>query len=117
MGSYTSTKKGEDEKVKFLALTSGKGGGTADSMALGKFIAENYEEDEDRVFKLPEGVRIIEGGKVFGRFDLAVIYEAPNDKVAMDFLKEFSPYSKIERFLLTPCSWCERTIASQTKEE
>ena len=103
--------------MKFLALVSSKGGGTATYMAMSEFMAENYEKDEDRVFRLPEGVRIIDGGKVFGRFGLAVIYEAPNEKVAWDFLGEFSPYWKIERFLLTPCSWCERTKASQTKKE
>jgi hypothetical protein len=101
--------------VKFLALVSKLGGDTATYMALSKYIADNYEKDEDKVFKLPKGVRIIDGGKVFGRFGLAIIYEAPNEAVAWDFLGEFTPYWKIERFLLTSCNWCERTKSFQIK--
>ena len=100
--------------MKFLALISDKGG-AVDSMAFNKFMAE-YQV-KDRVFKLPKGVRIIEGGKVFGPYLLAIIYEAPNDNVAWNFLREFLPYWKIERFLLTPCGMIEKTKASQTKEE
>jgi hypothetical protein len=100
--------------VKFLALISDKGG-AVDHKASREFFAE-YQVKE-KTFKRPKGVRILEGGKVFGPYTLAIIYEAPNDKVAWDFLREFMPYWKIERFLLTPCGWCERTKASQTKEE
>ena len=101
-------------KVKFLALITDRGG-AEDNKALLEFFAE-YQVKE-RTFKLPKGVRILEGGKVFGPYTLAMIYEAPNPNVAWDFLREFIPYWKIERFLLTECRWCERTKASQTKEE
>ncbi len=100
--------------MKFLALIS-KRGGVETSKALSKFFT-GYQVKE-KTFRRPEGVKIIEGGKVFGPYTLAIMYEAPNDSVAWDFLREFEPYWKIERFLLTTCGWCERTKASQTKEE
>ncbi len=100
--------------MKFLALMSRKDG-AVDLEAFREFSA-GYQV-KDKTFKRPKGVRIIEGGRVSGPYIIFIIYEAPNEKASREFLRELEPYRKIERFLLTPCGWCERTKASQTKEE
>ena len=114
MGSYTNTKRGEDEKVKFLALMSHKDG-AVDLEAFKEFSA-GYQV-KDKTFKRPKGVRIIEGGRVSGPYIIFIIYEAPNEKASRDFLRELEPYRKIERFAISPCGWCDRTKASQKVAE
>ena len=72
---------------------------------------------EEWIFPLPEGVRLIEGGGVFGRFSMVFIYEAPDERAAWKFLSWFRKYAKVERFQMIPCPWCDRTKAYSKKLE
>ncbi len=94
------------EIMKFLALLRFHEN-MNDKIAADKF----YEEmgGEEGMFNLPEGVTILESGIVFGRYYLAMFYEAPDEKTAMKVLGEFDAYATIDRFLTTPCPWCENT--------
>lgn len=77
-----------------------------------KIAAEKFYEEmggDEGMFSLPEGVTILESGKVFGRYYLAMFYEAPDEETAMKVLGEFDAYAKIDRFLTAPCPWCENT--------
>ncbi len=92
--------------MKFLALLRFHEN-MNDKIAADKF----YEEmgGEDGMFNLPDGVTILESGIVFGRYYLAMFYEAPDEETAMKVLGEFDAYAHIDRFLTTPCPWCENT--------
>ncbi len=38
-----------------------------------------------------------------------MFFEAETEEQAFMFLKEAEAYGKVERYLTTPCSWCENT--------
>ena len=62
----------------------------------------------DAAWHLPEGLKILESGKTFGGpYDLVVFYESPDEVTAYAAFEEVWPYCTIERYLTTPCSWCE----------
>ena len=90
--------------MKFFALAK-LHQNMSDKMAWKKF----YEEmgGDEGMWNLHPGVKMLESGKIFGRYNLAVFYEAPDEETAMKVMSEASPYATIERFLTTPCPWCE----------
>ncbi len=95
--------------MKFLALAKWHEN-MSDKIA-GHKVNEELGGDEG-MFILPEGVTILESGKVFGKYALAMFYEAPDEETAMNVLKEFNAYAKIDRFLTAPCPLCENTNKS-----
>jgi len=92
--------------MKFLALMRWHEN-MSDKIAARKFF-EQMGGDKG-TFSLPEGVSILESGKVFGRYFFAMFYEAPDEETAMKVLEEFGAYAKIDRFLTAPCPWYENT--------
>ena len=90
--------------MKFFALLKAHQN-TQDKMAAHKFVEEMG--GKEGVWNLPPGVKMLESGKIFGSYDLAVFYEAPDEETAMKVMSEMSPYATIDRFLTTPCPWCE----------
>ena len=78
-----------------------------DKIAVHKYVEEMG--GEDGMFHLPDGVTILESGKVFGRYSLAMFYEAPDEETAMKVLRDYNAYATIERFLTTLCPLCENT--------
>jgi hypothetical protein len=90
--------------MKFFALLKVHQN-TQDKMALYEFIEEMG--GDEGMWNLPPGVKMLESGKIFGSHDLAVFYEAPDEETAMKVMSEMSPYATIDRFLTTPCPWCE----------
>ncbi len=100
--------------MKFFALLKSHEN-TADKKAMHQMIEEKGGMEKAQV-ELPEGVKILESGRLFGRYGLAVFYEAPNETTAIRFLSEFTPFSTVERFLTAPCPLCENAKAAQTAE-
>lgn len=96
--------------MKFLALFKVHDS-TADKKAMYELVAEKKETDAG--WNLPEGVKVLESGVLFGRYDLAVFYEAPDEETAMSFMSELDLYSTIERYLTKTCPICERTKATR----
>ena len=107
--------------MKYLALVTFDHSEEA-VLAQKKTVEERKEGLKDKpreewIFPLPEGVRLIEGGGVFGRFSMVFIYEAPDEGAAWKFLSWFRKYAKVERFQMIPCPWCDRTKAYWKKLE
>jgi len=96
--------------MKFLLLTKWHEN-MSDKIAGHKYMEEMGGE-VDGMFNLPDGVTILESGKVFGRYALAMFYEAPDEETAMKVLAEYNAYGTIERFLTTPCPLCDNTKKS-----
>jgi uncharacterized protein with GYD domain len=90
--------------MKFLVLVKWHQD-TASKMAALKFVHERGREKGQ--WDLPEGVKIIDGLRLFGGYDIAVIYEAPDEETGMEFMSEIWPYAEIKRFLTTSCPWCD----------
>lgn len=96
--------------MRFLALLKCHND-TASKLAFWKF-AEEKGGNEGK-WELPEGVKIIDGFRLFGRYDAAILYEAPDEKTSMAFLSEMWNYADIEKFLTTTCPWCENAKKAQ----
>ena len=93
--------------MKFLALMKWHKN-TSDKIAGHKFI-EEMGGAEDGMFNLPNGVTILESGKVFGPYALAMFYEAPDEEAAKKVLAEYNAYATIERYLTARCPLCENS--------
>ena len=100
--------------MKFLALLK-MHENTADKMAMNQVISEKGGIKKAMV-ELPEGVKILESGRLFSQYNMAVFYEAPDEETAMRFLSEFTPYATIERYLTAPCPLMDNTKTAQTTE-
>ena len=100
--------------MKFFALLKVHEN-TADKEAMSHMIKEKGGAEKAKV-ELPEGVKILESGRLFGRYDMAVFYEAPDEMTAIRFLSEFTLFATVERYLTAPCPLCENAKASQTSK-
>jgi uncharacterized protein with GYD domain len=98
--------------MKFFAMLKAHEN-TADKMAMGQMIQEKGGMEKAKM-ELPEGVKILESGRLFGTYGMAVFYEAPDEHAAIRFLSEFTPYATVERYLTAPCPLCENAKATQT---
>jgi hypothetical protein len=72
----------------------------------------------EAVWEVPNGVHIGESGLLFsGKYNLAMFYEADTTEAGFKFLQEIEPYAKVERYLTTPCDWCQNTKELQKELE
>ncbi|MCX6653562.1 MAG: hypothetical protein NTY03_00420 [Candidatus Bathyarchaeota archaeon] len=68
----------------------------------------------DAAWHLPDGVKILESGiPLGGPYAMVIFYEAPDEKTAYEAFSEIWPYCIIERYLTTPCSWCDNAKKMQ----
>ena len=53
-------------------------------------------------FKVPDDVKIHQFLELFGKPDFAIIYEAPDENTAVDFVLQFCPYATPKTSLCNP---------------
>lgn len=95
--------------MKFLALIKCHSD-TASKEAFWKFWEE--KGGKGGKWDLPEGVKLLDGFQLFGRYDAGIVYEAPDEETGMSFLSEMWNYADIEKFLTTKCAWCDNVKKS-----
>ena len=89
---------------------------TADKMSLYKLLEEKGGM-EKATFEVPEGVTLLFGRRLHSVYNLAVLYDAEDEKTSLQFLSEFSPYATIERILTAACPLYENTVAGSEPRE
>jgi len=93
--------------MKFLALIRWFEGHEEE---LAKYKWSEEKGDHEAVWEVPDGVKLGESAILFGGpYKIAMFFEAETEEQAFMFLKEAEAYGKVERYLTTPCSWCENT--------
>ncbi len=90
--------------MKFLALIKIHSD-TASKTAFWKFYEDKLGKDGK--WTLPEGVKLLDGFQLWSKYDVGLVYEAPDEEVGMEFLSEIWNYADIEKFITTKCPWCD----------